>query len=52
MCDYIFRVATSRPPSDDELAKLMSLSGDPLTIEGVADALWCVVMLPEFQLVR
>jgi hypothetical protein len=52
MCDYIFRMATSRPPSDDELAKLMSLSGDPLTIEGVADALWCVVMLPEFQLVR
>jgi hypothetical protein len=52
MCDYIFRTATSRPPSDDELARLMSLSGDPLTIEGVADALWCVVMLPEFQLVR
>ncbi len=52
ICDYIFRIATSRPPSDDELARLTSLAGDSLTTEGVADALWCVVMLPEFQLVR
>jgi Protein of unknown function (DUF1549)/Protein of unknown function (DUF1553)/Planctomycete cytochrome C len=52
MCNYIFRTAMSRPPSEDELARLTSLSGDPLTTEGVADALWCVVMLPEFQLVR
>ena len=30
----------------------MSLAGEPLTTDGLADALWCVVMLPEFQLVR
>ena len=52
MCDHVFHTATSRPPTGDELARLMSLSGDPLTTDGVADALWCVVMLPEFQLVR
>jgi hypothetical protein len=52
MCEYIFRIATSRPPSDQELASLISLAGDPLTTDGVADALWCVVMLPEFQLVH
>jgi len=52
MGDHIFRTATSRPPTADELARLMLLAGDPLTTDGVADTLWCVVMLPEFQLVR
>ena len=52
MCDHIFRTATARPPSADELERLTALAGDPLTAGGVADVLWCVTMLPEFQLVR
>jgi len=49
---YIFESAISRPPTDDELAKLVALGGSPLTAAGVQDILWCVVMLPEFQIVR
>jgi hypothetical protein len=30
----------------------VDLAGDPMTAAGLADVLWCVAMLPEFQLVR
>lgn len=52
MCVNIFHSAIARPPSDEELARLTALAGAPLTRDGLADVLWCVVMLPEFQLVR
>lgn len=52
LCDYLFRTATSRPPSEEELGRLVKLAGSPLTPDGLSDVLWCVVMLPEFQLVR
>ena len=52
MCNFVFRTAMSRPPSEDELARLVALAGEPLTTEGLSDAMWCIVMLPEFQLVR
>lgn len=51
-CGRIFEVALSRKPTDEELRHLTSLAGDPLTAAGLEDVLWCVVMLPEFQLVR
>ena len=41
-----------RDPTPDELSRLAEIAGEPLTPDGLADALWCVVMLPEFQLER
>lgn len=52
LCEFLFQSALVRPPADDELSRLVALAGTPLTADGVADVLWCVVMLPEFQLVR
>ena len=48
----IVRSALSREPTPEEVARLAEIAGDPLTPDGLADALWCVVMLPEFQIVR
>jgi hypothetical protein len=52
MYSLIFRSALSREPTPDELSRFAEIGGDPLTPAGLADALWCVVMLPEFQIVR
>jgi len=49
---WIFSAALSRPPSADEAAVARDLLGSTPTAERVADCLWSVVMLPEFQLVR
>ena len=52
MYSLIVRSALSREPTPDELSRLAEIGGGPLTPAGLADALWCVVMLPEFQIVR
>jgi hypothetical protein len=52
LCRRLFVAATSREPTSQELSWLVELCGAPLTAEGLADALWCIVMLPEFQIVR
>jgi hypothetical protein len=52
MYSLIIRSALSREPTPDELSRLAEIGGDLLTPAGLADALWCVVMLPEFQIVR
>ena len=44
--------ALGRKPTAEELAIARGLVGEKPTAEGVADLLWAVVMLPEFQLVR
>ena len=49
---WIFSAALSRPPTADEAAVARDLLGPTPTAENVADCLWSVVMLPEFQLVR
>ena len=49
---WIFSAALSRPPTADEAAVAQDLLGAAPTAEKVADCLWSVVMLPEFQLVR
>jgi hypothetical protein len=41
-----------RRPSPDELATARELVGNPATPDGLADLLWVVFMLPEFQLIR
>ncbi|QDT74626.1 PSD1 and planctomycete cytochrome C domain-containing protein [Lacipirellula limnantheis] len=48
----LVRAALSREPTDEEQALLIEAIGDSPTPESLADALWCIVMLPEFQLVR
>ncbi len=49
---WLYRFALSRDPSAEELAVLTEALGDKLTEQGIQDALWSVVMLPEFQMVR
>lgn len=52
ICQRAFRAALNREPTADELARLVELAGEKPTNEGLSDVLWCLVMLPEFQLVR
>ncbi len=48
----IYQRALCRKPTAQELAAARDLLGSPATAEGMADLLWAVVMLPEFQLIR
>jgi hypothetical protein len=48
----VYQQALGRGPTDAELATAGKIVGDPMTTDGVADLLWIVVMLPEFQLIR
>jgi hypothetical protein len=52
LAEMIFVRALCRKPTADELAAARDLIGAKPTADGVADLLWAVVMLPEFQLVR
>lgn len=52
LVEWVFVRALSRKPTTGERAAAKSLLGDKPTPESVADLLWAVVMLPEFQLVR
>lgn len=49
---WVFVRALSRKPNSNELAAARGLLGVKPTTESLADLLWAVVMLPEFQLVR
>jgi hypothetical protein len=49
---WLFRSTLCRDPSVAELAALQESLGEKLTAPGIEDALWSVLMLPEFQLVR
>jgi hypothetical protein len=48
----IFLRALSRKPTPDELVAAKGLLGAKPNVENVADLLWAVAMLPEFQLLR
>lgn len=50
--DSLYRMALSRKPSPEEAAIASSILGEHLNDQGVADLLWGVIMLPEFQLIR
>jgi hypothetical protein len=52
LAEQVFLRALGRKPTADELAAAMGLMGEKPTANGLADLLWAVVMLPEFQLVR
>lgn len=47
----VYRTALGRAPTDAEIEIAVDLAGSPPTPEGVADLLWAIVVLPEFQLI-
>ena len=47
----IYLAALGRDPTSREQALAAELLGDPPTKNGVADFLWTIILLPEFQLV-
>jgi hypothetical protein len=49
---WLYEFALTRQPSAEELLILQDSLGKQLTPQGIEDALWTVIMLPEFQLVR
>jgi hypothetical protein len=50
--DAIYRQGVARKPADAERQVAMEMLGNPVKPEGVADFLWAVTMLPEFQLIN
>lgn len=52
MVESLFLRALSRPPTAAEKAVMSEIVGGTPTAQGLEDALWAVLMLPEFQLVR
>jgi hypothetical protein len=52
LAEWVFVRALSRKPTNAERAAARGLIGEKPTANGVADLLWAVVMLPEFQLIR
>jgi hypothetical protein len=48
----VYRQALCRQPTEGELRVATELLGTSVTAEGLADLLWAVFMLPEFQLIR
>ncbi|MBL8793474.1 MAG: DUF1549 domain-containing protein, partial [Planctomycetia bacterium] len=48
----IYLTALGRRPTTAETATASAILGEKATVEGLADLLWVVLMLPEFQLVR
>jgi len=49
--DDIYRHALSRPPTADEKQAVLEMLGTPVRPDGVADFLWAVTLLPEFQFI-
>jgi len=52
LIEHVYRAALSRSPTTDEFAGSHEIVGETPTAQSVADLLWVVFMLPEFQLVR
>ncbi|MFO0970697.1 MAG: DUF1553 domain-containing protein, partial [Gemmataceae bacterium] len=52
LIDEVYRRALCRRPTREEMETASTLLGTTRTVEGTADLLWAVFMLPEFQLLR
>jgi len=52
LLQWMFAAALSREPSAAEAAVVRDMLGENPTKESVADCLWAIVMLPDFQLIR
>jgi len=48
----LFYQAVSRAATDGEMSVLTELAGPEISVRGMEDVLWALMMLPEFQLVR
>lgn len=49
---WLYQAALSRQPAESERATITQVIGDQVTEQSIADSLWAIVMLPEFQRVR
>jgi hypothetical protein len=52
LIELVYRAALSRRPTSAELKSARQVLGSSVTTENAADLLWCVFMLPEYQLIR
>lgn len=52
LAETLTRRALTRPPTGEEAAILTAALGAPLSPQSIEDALWMLLMLPEFQFVR
>jgi cytochrome c553 len=52
LAEQVFVRALGRKPGAEELAAARGLIGEKPSANGLADLLWVVIMLPEFQLIR
>ena len=52
LAETIYTRALGHRPTAGEMAAARELIGSPPTAEGLADLLWVVFVLPEFQLIR
>jgi hypothetical protein len=52
MIEWMFAAALARHPTSAEAATLRDLLGEQPQSQTVADGLWAIFMLPEFQLIR
>jgi hypothetical protein len=52
LIETIYKRALCRKPTAEEMATARAILGNPVTPESLADLLWAVFMLPEFQLIR
>jgi hypothetical protein len=50
--ELIYLEALCRRPTREEMEAARPILGSPATVDGLADLLWCVIMLPEYQLIR
>jgi hypothetical protein len=50
--ESIYAQSMARKPTDAERQIAMEMLGNPVKPEGVADFLWSITMLPEFQLIN
>jgi hypothetical protein len=51
LIDEIYKTALARQPNEKEKSVAIGLIGSPPTRDGIADLLWTLTMLPEFQLI-
>ena len=52
LTELIYLRALCRKPTAGEVKIAEEILGPKMTDEGIADLLWAVFMLPEFQLIR
>jgi hypothetical protein len=48
----MFEQMLARKPTEDERKASLEMLGSPVKPQGVADFLWAVTMLPEYQLIN